>query len=279
MKQINTEKNILNKAKIDWNTVWKEAVEKLPEKDASKSWNKIAPKFDQWMEKDDYPDELVSKIKIEEGDTVLDIGCGNGAITIPLAKKAKSVTALDSSVNMLNILQEKAAVEKLSNIKIINKAIEDVEDSEIGYHDVVVASRSLNGIPDIQPVLEKINKIAQKYVYVTFWGVDNREFENKISELLGRETHKHPDFSIILNILQGMGIQPNVELLKSNTRNFYSSMEEALDRIEWKVGDLNRYERNLVKEHLSGVLAKEPDGSLSYSRANSKWILIWWEKS
>ncbi len=278
MNPININNSHLKNNEVDWNAVWKQAVEKLPKKDASKSWNKIAPKFDQWMKKDDYPEELVSKIRIEEGDTVLDIGCGNGAITIPLAKKAKSVTALDISVNMLNILQEKAAAEKLTNIEIINKAIEDVEVSEIGYHDIVVASRSLNGIPDIQPVLEKIDKIAQKYVYITFWGVDNREFENEISKLLGKETHKHPDYTIIINILQEMGIQANLEPLKSNTRNFYSNMEEALDRIEWRVGELNGDERNLVKEYLLRVLTKEPDGNLSYSRANSKWILIWWEK-
>jgi len=74
-------------------------------------------------EKDDYPLELVSKIQLGEDDTVFDIGCGNGTITIPLAKKAKSVTALDSSMNMLEILQKKAAVEKLSNIKLSIKGL------------------------------------------------------------------------------------------------------------------------------------------------------------
>jgi len=276
---INQSNEIQDKStKPNWNIIWKEAVEKLPKKDTSKKWNKIAPKFNQWMEKDDYPQELVSKIKIEERDTVLDIGCGNGTITIPLAKKAESVTALDISTGMLDILREKAAKESLSNINIINRCLEDVEADEIGTHDVVVASRSLNGIADIQPELEKINEVAQKYVYMTLWGTGNHEFEDKISKLLGRENHEHPDYTIALNILQEMGVQANVEPLKSNTRNFYSNMEEALDRIEWRVGELNEDEKNLVKEHLSGVLTKDPDGSLSYSRTSSKWILIWWEK-
>lgn len=230
------------------------------------------------MEKDDYPAELISKIKVEKEDTVLDIGSGNGVITIPLAKKAKSVTAVDISAKMLDILRENAAAEKLSNIHFINLDLEMVEADEIGPHDVVVASRSLNGIADIQPELEKINNIADKYVYMTLWSVGNREFENEISELLGRKSHHNPDYTIVLNILQDMGIQTNVEPLKSNTRNFYSSMEEALDRIEWRVGELDEDERNLVEEHLSRVLTKDPDGSLSYCRTNSKWILIWWKK-
>jgi len=265
--------------KTHWNTIWKETVLKMPHKDDSKSWDNIAPKFNQWMEKDDYPRELVSKIKIEEGDTVFDIGCGNGAITIPLAKKAKSVTALDSSVKMLDILKEKATAEKLTNIKILNERIEDVKTSEIGPHEVVLASRSLNGIPDIQKELEKINEISQKHVYLTLWGEGNREFENEISKLLRRETHKHPHYTIVLNILQEMGILANAVPLESDTRNFYSNMEETLDRIEWRVGEMNEDEKVLVKKHLSKVMVKEPDGGFSYSQSNSKWILVSWAKN
>lgn len=265
--------------KRDWNSLWKEAVGKLPQKDKSKSWDKIAPKFDQWMKKDDYPQELVNKIKIKNRDTILDIGCGNGVITIPLAKKAKSVTALDSSAKMLDILQKKALSENISNINIINKNIEDMSAHEIGVHDIVVASRSLNGIADIKPELEKINEIARKYVYITLWGVNNREFESEIADLLGRKSYQHPDYTIVLNILQDMGIHADVEPLQSNTRNYYSNMDDALDRIQWRVGDLNEDEKILVKNHLQKVLNKNLDGSLSYSRSNSKWILILWKKS
>ena len=279
MNKITTNNPNYSKDRIDWNELWKEAVNKLPKKNNSKSWDKIAPQFDQWMKKDDYPQELLSKIQVESGDTVLDIGCGNGVITIPLAQKASSVTAMDISMNMIELLQDNAANHNLSNIKFINEGIEDVKAGEIGYHDVVVASRSLNGIADIKPELEKINKIAQKYVYITLWGVDNREFESRMAELLGRESYHHPDYTIVYNLLHEMGIQANVEFLKSNTRNYYSNIDEALDRIKWRIGDLNKEEESLIKEHLETTLTKNPDGSLSYSRNNSKWVLIWWEKS
>ena len=280
MNPINTNESLKNKdSEVNWNVLWKEAVEKLPKKTSSKSWDEIAPQFDEWMKKDDYPQELVSKIKIEHEDTVLDIGCGNGVITLPLAAKASSITALDISRKMLDILQEKAAAQNLSNIKVINKGIEDVEAREIGYHDVVVASRSLNGIADIQPELEKINKIARKYVYITLWGVDNRKFESEMAELLGRESYQHPDYTIVLNLLHEMGIHANVEPMKSNTRNFYATIEDALDRIKWRIGDLNEEEKAIITEHLEKSLTKNPDGSLSFSRSNSKWVLIWWEKS
>lgn len=230
------------------------------------------------MDKDDYPKELVSKIKLGEEDTVLDIGCGNGAITIPLAKKAKSVTALDSSDKMLEILRENVAAENLTNIKYINQDIEHVDADELGPHDVVVASRSISGLADIKPALEKINQIAQKYVYITLWGSGNREFEDEIAVLLGREAHHNPDYTLALNILQELGIDAHSEPMESNTRNFYSNLDEALERIEWRVGELNDEEKLIVKEHLTKVLTQNPDGNFSYTRSSSKWILIWWEK-
>lgn len=264
--------------KSRWNTIWKEAVLKLPKKDTKKSWDKIALKFDEWMEKDDYPQELVSKIRIEKGDTVLDIGSGNGVITIPLAKKARSVTAIDISTEMLNLLRKKAFEEDVSNIRCIKREIEDLKVSEIGFHDVVVASRSFNGIADIQPELEKVNRIARKYVYITLWGINNREFESKVASIVGRKSYEHPDYTIVLNILKEMGIEAQVEPLKSNTLNFYSNLEEALERIEWRIGELNEEEKVVVKKYLTDKLTKNPDGSFSYARNNSKWVLIWWKK-
>jgi ubiquinone/menaquinone biosynthesis C-methylase UbiE len=275
VRPITHEKLPENPCKVDWNQLWKEQVEKLPKK--KDLWNSIAPQFNEWMDKDDYPAEFISKIKIEPNDTVLDVGCGNGAITIPLAQKARSVTALDSSTRMLEFLGKKAG--HPSNIQMINKGLEEVDAQEIGYHDVVVASRSLNGIADIQAQLEKLDRIARKYVYITLWGVDNRKFENEMAELLGRESHQNPEYILVYNILYEMGIQANVEFLKSNTRNHYSNMDEALDRIKWRIGDMDEGEKSIIKKHLERVLTRNSDGSLTYTRTNSKWVLIWWEKS
>ena len=52
------------------------------------------------------------------GDTVLDIGAGTGRWSIPMAKVRKKVTALDASPGMLEVLREKAAAEKVTNINV-----------------------------------------------------------------------------------------------------------------------------------------------------------------
>ncbi len=264
--------------KVDWNHLWNQSLENLPKKNKKESWDNIAPKFDKWMEKDDYPRKILSIIKTEPSDSVLDIGCGNGVITIPLAQKANKVTAMDISGKMLEILAKKAEDSDLKNIDIINQRLEDLKASEIGKHDVVVASRSLNGVSNIQKELEKINEIAQKYVYITLWGVDNRKFEREIAKILGKKSHQHPDYIYVYNMLHQMGIYANVEMLECNTRNYYSNIEEALERLRWRIGDLNKDDESILRGYLEKKMIKTPDGSISFSKGKADWVLIWWKK-
>lgn len=280
MKYIKTEKNEVEiNYKADWNGLWNKSLQNLPKKNNPESWDNIASKFNEWMEKDDYPEKLLNKIELDSNDSVLDIGCGNGVITIPLAQKATEVTAMDISSKMLEILKKNAKDSGFNNINTFNRRIEDVTEEDIGKHDVVVASRSLNGVSDIGKELEKINNIAQKSVYLTLWGADNRRFEREMAQLLGRESHRHPDYIYVYNILHDLGIYANVEMLESNTRNYYSNVEEALDRLRWRIGDLNKDEESILREYLEENMIKTPDGTITYSNGKADWVLIWWKKS
>ena len=265
--------------KVDWNGLWNKSLQNLPKKNNPESWDNIASKFNEWMEKDDYPEKLLNRIELDSNDSVLDIGCGNGVITIPLAQKAIKVTAMDISSKMLEILMKNAKDSGLNNINTFNQRIEDVTEEDVGKHDVVVASRSLNGVSDIGKELEKINNIAKKSVYLTLWGADNRRFEREMAQLLGRESHRHPDYIYVYNILHDLGIYANVEMLESNTRNYYSNVEEALDRLRWRIGDLNKDEESILREYLEENMIKTTDGTITYSNGKADWVLIWWKKS
>ena len=55
---------------------------------------------------------MFAKLILDEKDTVLDLGCGEGSITLPLAEKVKSVTGVDSSPKMLELLNQRAEKNK-----------------------------------------------------------------------------------------------------------------------------------------------------------------------
>ena len=116
------------------------------------------------MEKDDYPEKLLSRIYTKSEYSILDIGCGEGIITIPLAHKVFKVTAFDLSCKMLDLLKEKAQEERLDNIKYIQGDLTDINLETGGKYDIVVASRVLDGVRDIETFIKNINQLGEIFL-------------------------------------------------------------------------------------------------------------------
>ena len=65
------------------------------------------------------PEAIIKEIGLKAGDTLMDIGCGQGYFTIPAAKiagESGKVYALDASLYVIDILNGKAEAAGLSNI-------------------------------------------------------------------------------------------------------------------------------------------------------------------
>ena len=104
---------IENPNDIKWNEFWAEKLSNKKDKD----WDKAAPGFYRRTKKEDYNDALFDKLILNKDDTVLDVGCGEGSVTIPLAKRVKKVMGLDSSPKMLEYLEKRANDNDIDNIE------------------------------------------------------------------------------------------------------------------------------------------------------------------
>ncbi len=133
---------IENPNDVDWASYW---AERLAGK-VNKNWDEAAPGFYKRTRKEDYNTALFDKLILDENDTVLDVGCGEGSVTVPLAKKVKKVIGIESSPKMLEYLEKRDRDNDIDNIETILKPIEEITYEEIGDVDVVVCSRSLNAI-------------------------------------------------------------------------------------------------------------------------------------
>ena len=75
-------------------------------------------------------------IKPKKDWTVLDMGCGAGALALPLAENVKYITAVDFSEAMLDFLDSSIQKKKIKNIKTIHASWEDDwEKAGIGKKD------------------------------------------------------------------------------------------------------------------------------------------------
>ena len=74
---------------------------------------------------------IVEKTGVSDNTRVLEIGPGLGALTIPIAKAAAKVTAVEKDSRLVPLLKQELEQEKLSNVNIINKDVLKVDISQI----------------------------------------------------------------------------------------------------------------------------------------------------
>ena len=89
-----------------------------------------------------YVDSLLAMHLISEGARVLDLGCGPGFPSIPLAimRPDLEIVALDSTAKKIDFVQKSAEILQLSNINAISGRAEDIKlRKTLGKFDVVVS--------------------------------------------------------------------------------------------------------------------------------------------
>ena len=101
---------------------------------------------------------ILSRLELKEGMHVLDLGCGPGRVTIPLARAVGErgrVTAFDLQAGMLARVAEKAAAEGLANIEPVQGAAGEGLLGRERY-DAAVMVTVLGEIPDQLGALREV---------------------------------------------------------------------------------------------------------------------------
>lgn len=91
---------------------------------------------------------IVSRSRISSTDTVLEIGAGLGALTIPLSKAAEKLYAVEKDPRIIPILRDELANQHIDNVTLLNKNMLsiDIEQlaKEAGHPLVIVGNLPYN---------------------------------------------------------------------------------------------------------------------------------------
>jgi predicted RNA methylase len=178
--------------------------------------------YDQILNYSGYPGEILTRISsfISPGASLLDIGAGTGAFSIPLSGWTSRIVVVDPSGYQLQILMEKARKEGLNNITAIEKEWRDVQPSEIfGSDDLEIAERGIDyslaaySLFDehIEDFLSKMIEVTRKGVFVVF----RADAPDSLSEFV-YGPKPHVDYLCLYHILKEMGHQFDIILFSRN---------------------------------------------------------------
>lgn len=65
------------------------------------------------------PEDIMQRMVLSRGDTLVDVGAGIGYFSIPLSAKVRDVLAVDIEPKMLRVLEERAARRRRANIRTL----------------------------------------------------------------------------------------------------------------------------------------------------------------
>lgn len=163
------------------------------------------------------------------GKSLIDIGCGTGVWTLHLAQKVKSVTALDASSGMLEVLKEDANKLGLTNITFKNLNFENFYSNLKDEFDIAFASMSpaLNKDEDYKAFL----KLAPLRVYVGWEEYRQSDFLIPIFKAFNAKS-KYFDDNDMENFLKRHDINFEKQVFEE-TRHNEKTREVAIENAMW----------------------------------------------
>jgi len=243
-------------------------------------WERMAQKYPLPFDEENAADtrRVISIVKNRGVDfpdtTILDIGCGTGIYSLPLAREALSVTALDDSEAMLSRMQDVISSTGMKNVFPIKASWKDIDTRARGFEKAFdLAWISMSPAVQTRKDFIKMERCARKWCVYIGWG---RKRENPLMEEVYRRHDLRfgppPGVSAAYKILVKSGKQPSLDFFETSWP-WEGTVDEAVADmtcyIEWQGG---RPRPDLIREILAPY---EQNGRISHVTHVEEGIMVW----
>jgi ubiquinone/menaquinone biosynthesis C-methylase UbiE len=141
------------------------------ERDVVRSWDERSPEWDSWIGDEGDDNRIYNSDPVLWGmlgdiknKIVLDAGCGNGYLSLKMAKAGAIVTGVDVSENMILYAKEKKRKEKNQKVKEINfisESCSELNSLQDDYFDIVVSNYVLMDVSDIKNAVKSFFRVLK----------------------------------------------------------------------------------------------------------------------
>ena len=196
----------------------------------SDHWTQLAQNFkdDPHRTGDEMLDEL--RARVNQGETLIDVGAGGGRLALPLALTCSWVYAVEPSPSMCAVLRETADEHGIENVSVTEATW---ADASVEPADVVLSSHVVYVIQEIEPFVRKKESNARRLVLaVVFQSPPQAAMGGLWEQVHGEERLRLPSLPEFLPVLEELGIRAEVtELGTRRPAQTFDSLEDARESL------------------------------------------------
>ncbi len=215
-----------------------------------------------------------ARAALDPPGSVLDVGCGAGAASLPLLARCTELTAVDAEPDMLELLSRRAASSAVTPRLIAGTW--PAAAARAGQADVVVCYHVSYNVPDIEPFLAALTAAARRIVVLEMTSVHPLSALNPLwLRFHGLARPDDPTADDLLAILAAMRIRAESVSWQRPGGRDYGSLAELTDvtrrRLCLPADRSDEVARALVE---SGI---DPERPMELGSAGRDVVTIWWE--
>ena len=206
--------------------------------------------------------------------SVLDVGAGVGALTVPLAKSVETVTALEPSPAMMEELQAMLARNRLRNVTCIQA---EWGKAEVAPHDLILVANVAPIFGDLLGFLTAAEPLARRAIALVQNvgpGTEKFYFGELYPLLLGRPYPPREDYLRSVTLLHSLGIYANIQIISYHFDQPFADFQEAVDFWKKQMGLENPEQDQRLLDFLQGKLQRVGSRLVAPMRRQS--AVLWW---
>jgi hypothetical protein len=251
-------------------------------------WDK---KRSEWyckaIEQSNYPKNALAALAplLRRCESVLDIGAGCGALSIPVARKVKRVSAVEPSKWMYTLLLQRARKAGVTNIEAYHAGwrgtrLQGVLPRPIEPHDMVICANLPHHIICNTRFLGYITRRTKNVVvYIQNAGGWNRFYYRELYPMLLKRRYRNEcDYIRTYNFLHEQGILANVKIFNYSLDQPFDDFEEALNF--WKhrldIKFTPEKEKQLIRFLKKKLIPYGKSGGYIAPFGQRRTALTWW---